>query len=119
MPRTIESIVECHRVARERRAQGKPVWDMEFKIRDIINKESNTVEEIVDKSHRIAKVIRAKLPEEKLDFDHEDYDEEIENLVEDLERMDATMDKELAEEKFNELLEEIYDWSDKNRCWIG
>lgn len=36
MPRTIESIVENHRVAAARRAAGKPVWDRKIDIKAVL-----------------------------------------------------------------------------------
>uniref|UniRef100_UPI001953F466 hypothetical protein n=1 Tax=Klebsiella aerogenes TaxID=548 RepID=UPI001953F466 len=36
MPRTIDSIVENHRVARARREAGRQVWDHKFNIKEIL-----------------------------------------------------------------------------------
>lgn len=43
MPRTIESIVENHRVAAERRAAGKPVWDRKIDVKAILHEDQSNI----------------------------------------------------------------------------
>lgn len=117
MPRTIEGIVEVHRVARQLRRQGKPIWKAEIKIKDLLgNDDSN--QRSVEIAHEVAKRFRAGLPTKTFDVRSDDYDDEITILVEDLETFSLEMADNIND-IFNERLDEIYDWADNNRIWIG
>lgn len=47
MPRTLEIIVENHRVAAERRAAGRPVWDRKIDINSTCGN-CSTVHDLAD-----------------------------------------------------------------------
>ena len=69
----------------------------------------------------IAARIRAALPAATFDVTSNDYYRTMDEVVEDLEDwtadgMGAASD---AQEILNGRIEEIYDWADANRVWIG
>ncbi len=126
MARTIESIVESHRQARTLRAAGKPIWTYRADIRSIMQESRDqSIERIVDIATRIAATLRRALPEHFFDVTSDDYDMVIDEAVEDLESYTVEGLRELEAEgigavsMFDGRLEEIYDWADRNRLWLG
>ncbi|GAA1100218.1 hypothetical protein [Nocardiopsis metallicus] len=45
MPRTVDHIVHTHQIARQRLAQGLPVWARDINLRDVFHNERLTFEE--------------------------------------------------------------------------
>jgi hypothetical protein len=126
MPRTIESIVDCHRAARRLQAAGKPVWRMEIPVREIIQRADSTSHEGMSKMGRdMAKAFRTALPSATFDITSDDYDREIDEIIEDIESHSAqglaSLESEGVDVKdmFNGRLDEIYDWADRERIWLG
>lgn len=125
MPRTIESIVENHRVAAERRAAGKPVWDRKIDIKAILREDqSNTSNEhSAQVANRIGALIRSRVPADWLDWDSTDLDEDLAHIVEGMEALKP--DSYEGEEDFtpledlNSMLDQLYDWADGKRVWLG
>ncbi|EPJ7982322.1 hypothetical protein L4Z68_001329 [Pseudomonas aeruginosa] len=125
MPRTIESIVENHRVAAERRSAGKPVWDCKIDIKAILHEDqSNTSNEHAAKvANRIGALIRSRVPADWLDWDSTDQDEDLTHIVEGMEALKP--DSYDGEEDFtplndlNSMLDQLYDWADAKRVWLG
>ncbi len=125
MPRTIESIVENHRVAAERRSAGKPVWDCKIDIKAILHEDqSNTSNEHAAKvANRIGALIRSRVPADWLDWGSTDLDEDLTHIVEGMEALKP--DSYDGEEDFtplndlNSMLDQLYDWADAKRVWLG
>lgn len=117
MPRTIEGIVEAHRTARELRQQGKPVWSAEIKIKDLLG-DNDSDERSIVVAKEIAARFRKGLPDATFDVRSDDYDDEITSIIEDLEIFHDGMGVDNSE-VLNERLDEIYDWADVKRVWIG
>ena len=117
MPRTIEGIVESHRAASELRRQGKPIWKYEVKVKDLLGDDDSN-ERAVEIAKELAKRMRTALPDKLLNVQDDDYDDEITSIIEDLETFNLEMSTDICS-IFNERLDEIYDWADANRVWIG
>lgn len=45
MPRTVDHIVETHRIARARRAAGQPIWAHRLDVSDVFHNEALTFEQ--------------------------------------------------------------------------
>lgn len=116
MPRTIESIVENHKVAAERRAAGKPVWDRTVKIRHLLTEEDSP-ENAAKVGAAIASILRAKLPSRWFDPHSDEFDDDIDEIAYEMSRIDAADPKAL--DSVNLLIDELYDWADANRVWIA
>ncbi|MBP3062022.1 hypothetical protein SAMN05216576_107196 [Ectopseudomonas chengduensis] len=125
MPRTIESIVENHRVAAERRTAGKPVWDMTIDIKSILHEDqSNTSNEHAAKvANRIGALLRSSVPTAWLEYGSSRVDFTLLEIVEGMEAQEP--DSYEGETAFtplddlNNMLDQLYDWSDRQRVWLG
>lgn len=117
MPRTIDGILNAHRAARELREKRKPIWSRKIKIKDLLGDDDSN-ENSVAVAHEIAKRFRAEMPNSTFDVRENEYDDEITSLIEDLESFNLQMDQEICE-VLNERIDEIYDWADVKRVWIG
>lgn len=126
MPRTIESIVACHQAAVGLRKAGRRIWNQTIHIKEILNEnENDTAESIVDKSHRIAKLLRQEVDAAVLNELNSDCHMDLLEAVEQMEQCTvASLQADavngfLPTDFIDELLEVIYDWADSNRVWIG
>ena len=125
MPRTIESIVENHRVASERRAAGKAVWDSKINIKEILHEDqSNTSNEhSAAVANRIGALVRSRVPATWLDISADEVDFDLIEIVEGMEALKP--DSYDGEEDFtpledlNSMLDQLYDWADGKRIWLG
>ena len=45
MPDSVEHRVEMHRLATERRSQGKPIWDRKIRLADVFHNDALTFEQ--------------------------------------------------------------------------
>jgi hypothetical protein len=104
MSRTIEGIVDAHRVASERRAAGRPIWDERVNLRDVFHNEAMTFEERRD-------VIVARLRRSRWVRGMDEYDAVPQLLEELAETSDG--------DEFDGPWDEIYDYADADRVWIG
>jgi hypothetical protein len=128
MARTIEHIVATHKHATALRAQGKNIWPHQANIREIIRGgqgQKATPGLIASVANRVAQVLRAKLPKSFFDVTHESFDFHFNDAVETFEdytvaglTRDASEGLDI-EAEFNGWLEDIYDWADNNRVWLG
>lgn len=122
MPRTVESIVENHRVARERRAAGNAVWDRTIDIKGIIRRdkgnESNAHVEAV--AREVVELVEARVPTQWLDCTNDTYEHDLDDVLEGMRSLRAS---EAAEgdlvDEFNGWLDQLYDWADARRVWLG
>jgi len=126
MARTIEGIVDSHRRASELRAAGKPIWTYTVDVKTIIAESDDTgIERISDAAIRIAAALRAKLPTAFFDITSDEYEMILDEAVEDMESYDVEGLRNLSAEgidlleMFNGRMEEIYDWADRARVWLG
>lgn len=129
MPRTIEGIVQCHQLARDRRRQGLPSWagTLNFMAqldalatRHDDGDETLTAQQMLDGFHAAAKEVRTKVPEAKgTDFSLDNAD--LEHFVVSLEEWNLAFIENCPDilAAFNELLDPFYDWCDQNRWWIA
>lgn len=127
MPRTIESIVNNHKATTALRAAGKPIWNRTIDIKTFLheNQDNFTPSHIVYISTRLAEIFRARLPDSVFDIQDDDYDFDFVDTIEQMEEctLDSlAIDKENGIEAvnmFNDWLDSIYDWADRNRVWLG
>lgn len=129
MPRTIESILECHRVAEGRRRQGRPIWDLTLPLKDILKEyeqygDDLSVEKAVELSHRIGAMLKAAVPAAWRTPEHRNFHFDYEDMFERFAQADAgdfTKTKDFNEdpcEVINEWLDELYDWGDRCRVFM-
>lgn len=126
MPRTVESIVENHRAARALRNQGKPIWTYHLNIKSILGRDPENTDPLYLKvvAHEVARQLRAKLPAPFFDITNDKYEPSLTEVTENLE--DAT-DQTFAPspedpnpiEMLNGWIDELFDWADANRAWLG
>lgn len=122
MPRTVEHIVECHQAAADLRAQGKPIWARQIKLKDILERDqyNESDEHVRVISSEMAARVRESTPKAWLDIDSDHYDRDLDEIVENLEVLKDLEDtSEPLVEEFNGRLEELYDWADRRRVWIS
>lgn len=106
MPRTVEHIVATHRLAAERRASGKPVWDETIDVSEVYRDESLTFEERRDRIVAILKRSRWYRNADPHRFDgvHEIIDDHLPYAE--------------TYAEFNGWWDELYDHADYDRVWI-
>lgn len=104
MPDTADHRVEMHRIASQRRAEGKPIWDRKIQLKDVFHNESLAFDQ-----RRDAIVSRIKASgwlEGRDDSDH------LVLLVEELAEVGDA-------DAFDEVWSDIYDEADHDRVWIA
>lgn len=122
MPRTVEHIVECHRIARERRDAGHRTWDRTIDIKAILRRDKSNFsnKHVVSVAIEIADLLRSKVPKSWLDITSDLYEHELDDVVERLAGFGAedAPEGELVAE-LNFALEELFDWADIKRVSLG
>lgn len=129
MPRTIESIVECHREATRRRSAGRPVWDLSLPLESIKKNyeeagDELTIEQAIEMSHRIGAMLKAGVPESWHQPESQNFSYDYEEMFERFQQADAsdfTPTKDWNDtpcEVINQWLDELYDWGDRCRVWL-
>ncbi len=122
MARSIEHLVATHEIAQQRRRAGEPAWDRRINIKQILQEEpdNHTNARIAGVAVRVGKLLRKSAPADWLDCTKDDWDSEFEEIVETLEQ---TSEKELPEGELadwlDDWLEQLYDWADIQRVWLG
>ncbi len=125
MPRTIEHIVETHRLARERVQAGRPVWARTIDIKATLARSNGDTSEATAArvANEIAALLRSRLPAATLDWASPGCDDEIAEIVEGLEQLrpDSYADDRewSAHQDLNAGLDALYDWADRERIWLG
>ena len=131
MPRTIESIVHCHRIARERRQAGRRIWDHRVPLKEVLGalRERRDRGETIDDASvakaccDLADLLKARLPARFFDITHADYDRTLDDIHEGL--ADITAETFQDDPSYSLLkhldgkIEELYDWGDYARVWLG
>lgn len=122
----LDRLVECHRVSRERIAAGRPVWDRTINIKPILYRDqgNETPEHAASVANEIGALIRTSVPAGWLDWDSDDCDETLLEIVEGMEclRPDSyanESDGYTPLEDLNNMLAGLYDWADDKRVWLG
>jgi len=128
MPRTLDSLVECHVAVRERAKAGIPPWDGELTFlaqvgplfeRFNVGEDTLTAQDMLDGFHGAAKEVRASIPAAQvLEFSPADAD--LEAFVTTLEGWNLEFVENCPDIQadFTRLLDRLYDWCDANRWWI-
>lgn len=120
MPRTIEHIMETHRLASERRKAGKPIWDRRVNIKPVLKEDpdNRSDEHAAAVGKRIAKLLRMGLPKAWLDIESDDYDDELDEIVGHLEDVGPS-DYGSGCDDLNSALDQLYDWANYKRVWLS
>lgn len=127
MPRTVEGIVECHKAATERRAQGRPVWNHHIEIKKLFSKDDYPTNQAMhDTSKGILEVLRNKFKGRLEPADMGSFDMDLDDVVQYFQEIVDTAPKRGLEkrdsetlEALNEALDMLYDWADRARVWVG
>jgi hypothetical protein len=106
MPRTVDHIVDTHRIAAARRDAGLPVWDRRINLADIWRNEGLTFEQ-----RRDAIVSRLNASPWIKNRDQSGFDQ-LGDIVYSLSTADD-------QEEFNGWWGELYDHADIDRVWIA
>lgn len=127
MPLTIERKLSNHAAAEARRARGKPIWDRKLNLKAILADYPAGTEDaaLANKAVRIGQLLRQKLPSAMFDLHSCECDHTLLDIVEFFESAtasDFSSDSQLGHEPadvFDDWLEQLYDWADDNRVWLG
>jgi len=127
MPRTVEHIVACHQHAAELRAAGKRIWNGTVNVKQLLAGDKSNVspEYIADLAQRLGALLRSQMPRKFFDVTDEAYSFDFEEVVEMLEGCTVeSLAEDLrngcdAQMMFNGWLEQVYDFADRNRIWMG
>jgi hypothetical protein len=118
MPRTIESILDSHHAADERRKMGKPVWDRKLRIKHLLSDESSN-ERAKTVGTQIAAVLRGsswlRHDKAQLEADPETAGQHVTSEIESL--AEEFADAETLDQ-LNAALDSLYDLADIDRVWI-
>lgn len=111
MPRTIESIIDNHHAATERREAGQPIWDRKLRIKQYFAGSNATDETAKDTARNISHTLKNS-SWAKTDQKEAGIDSEVIQLAEEFGDVEdlATL---------NSLLDTLYDLADADRVWIG
>lgn len=129
MPRTVEGIVECHQLARDRARQGKPSWEGTLNFMALLSPlcerhdegdDTLTAQMMLDGLQAAAKEIRAKVPQAQVQH-MVSADEDLEYFLQTMEdwTVAAIENCEDILAELNIALGRLYDWCDVNRWWIA
>lgn len=128
MSRYVENIVANHRAAAARRAAGKPIWDARIPLTPLLDEASEdlSVPAVVMVGHQIAQLLRERIPAAHLDPVGTFYDPDIDDLIQKFEEVTAdSLQNDMAHtgdsaaDCLDEWIEELYDWADQHRVWLG
>lgn len=129
MPRTVEGIVHCHELARDRARRRLPSWDgsltflAPLKVLSERHEEGDdtlTAQMMLDGFHAAAKEVRAKVPQAQ-GKTFEAVDEDLEYFVLTVEEWNVAFIESCPDilAEFNRALDRLFDWCDVNRWWIA
>lgn len=130
MSRTVESIVSCHQAATALRRAGKPIWAATVRLKDILAQYKDaaddlTAEQAVEMSRKIALALKLGVPAAWRGTESDNYNMDFEDLFERFEQAstaDFTPSKGWPAspcEVIDDWLDELYDWGDRYRVWLG
>ena len=107
MPRNIESIIDNHNTATERRKAGKPVWDHRLTIKHHLTCNPADAPDI---GKKIAATLRACTWYTTVQ--KQNPHDDLVAIAEELDDIDDA-------EHFNAVLDRLYDIADADRVWIN
>lgn len=130
MPRTIESIVHNHQVARARRKAGRPVWDKQIPVRKLLGEYSQFGDELapaqaVEFCGKLFSLLSLHVPKDwrKFEDSNTHWSYGFEEVMERLEFMAeddcSDTDGVTPADVINEIMDELYDWADAQRVWFS
>lgn len=105
MPRTADHLVHTHKIARQRVAEGKPVWGRRIDLSHVFHNDRLTFEERRD---AIAKRLKASPWYVNADVAEFDGVHDVVNEIGNAE----------DQEEFDGWWDELYDLADTDRVWI-
>ncbi len=112
-PRNIDQIVATHRAATARRQAGKPTWERSINIKDLLSTDDLSDENCARLGREVAERLKVGLPKTWLENDFE-----LEEIIEHFESI-TPYDVYPALADFNNALDDLYDWGDARRVWLG
>jgi hypothetical protein len=111
--------VAMHHLASERRAAGKPSWLATWKIKNLFSHEDGDAK-AAEVAGKIAERIKGYCVLNKwLDDTSDNFDDTLEEVVWRLNDIAKAGGVEGAQDETNSALDELYDWADYKRVWIG
>jgi hypothetical protein len=122
MPDSAENRVTCHRAANARQLAGRPIWDWEINIKNILEEDPKNTSDAHASAvaKRIAALLRSRLPKDILEYDNEECDLEMLEIIEYMETLEPEDGNYGCSvlECLNDLLSKLYDWADDKRVWL-
>lgn len=112
MPRTLESTMQAHDVAAQRRRDGRPVWDHQVKLRHLIAEDVDD-----DTAHERGRAIAAALTSTSWaraahrEAEHAGSSDLLDIISELEDIADLT--------HLNHVIDALYDLADADRAWIA
>ena len=115
--KNIDVLVASHEIAMKRRAEGKPSWNRNLRIKQFFTDDEgdDAVKQI---GKKVAAEIRRSLPAAWLEIGGDDYERDLDECVERFDDVTSSDDEETSLDNFNSTLEELYDWADIKRVRI-
>lgn len=116
MPKTLESIVDNHRAATERRKAGRPIWDYRLRIADLITKLQDDPETAPEE---VGRQIGARIRTSGWAKADEKSVEESGGITSEVMQCAEEFEEVSDREDFELILDRLYDLADADRAWIG
>ncbi len=118
MPRTVDHIVEMHRLAADRRPEGKPVWAFTVEgVKDALGAFDDHGDFLRSRDEVVAAIKASAWYRQAGEFD--DLWEVVDEMS-DVGSPDIDWDDDYDEEQhFNACMDRIYDLADWDRAWIS
>jgi hypothetical protein len=120
MEKDLDVLMAAHRIARDRRAAGLPVWAHRADIRQFLDSEDESDENAIKVGKSIATELRSRLPAAWFDAKLDDFKDELDDIVWRFENDIKRDDEHSACTILNWVLRDLYDWADlEGRVWLG
>jgi hypothetical protein len=111
---TADHKVECHRLASNLRAAGKPTWTHSAKVFPGETPSNDAAK--IEAGKQIASALKAQLPKTWINEESDDYDDDFADIVWELENI-GWEDTDVSDHLSN-AVEALYDWADMKRVWL-
>jgi hypothetical protein len=111
---TAEHKVECHRLARNLRAVGKPTWTHSAKVFPGETPANDATK--IEAGKQIAAALKAQLPTTWLNEAADEYDDDYADIVWELDHIG--WEGADVSEHLSNAVESLYDWADIKRVWL-
>lgn len=119
MPDSADHRVEMHRIAQRRRDSGQPVWAHRWPIKDLLTADDSDAAAIAFAAKCAARI--KSHAKSMLDPGSSEFDEGLDEIVwrlADIGKAEGDGERGMHAEA-NDALEELYDWADYKRVWLG